>query len=709
MSKEPKRNKYVGHRYVPKILGEWDKTNSYEGLSIVTYQGGSYTSKKHVPLGIDIKNEEYWVLTGNYNAQVEGYRKEVADLKKDVSDTKIYVDESIKDSNNYVNKSIDEVNKKLINKAEKSDLNTTINKVNKLDENKADKFSLNTKASYRYVDDEIKNVKDDINKIITTPVDGVNEQEIVIARDGEQTLGENISKIKEKTIPFFNELTIDAYFNYSKAEDIRVVNGTREIIDKGLEITGNGTFLNPSYRRTITQKSDFNNILGVYYTNAKVMFVDYVPERLRLGFRDGNVRVVNSTDYYNLKPNKWYYLSHIHLFNGDYQFESDFNNAVEAWYKDADDARNKKFIINKVNTINVTEVFGSGNEPSEEMLDKVFNHLHSNTDNPSSSEILKSFLMFENDNKKNNEVKPFVFGELQEYYPSPNFEDMSSSSSNPLKDWKTQDIYSLYDNLWNLYPKRVERKFLGYASNSTGSDDVSRPIYEYVFKPPYTENNVRGNPISPTLKTLITTGVHGNEKSTVYTTYKMFEHMMEEQYIPLTPLRLNIEFRVIPILNPYGFDNYLRNNANGANLNRDFLTSQVNEMKIVRNWIFSNDDAILLMDIHNTWMRSYGLTYVVAYQEHMRQLYNGVIRTLSYDWSKKYGYDDNTTEGHSLYGGAGHIYYEGSIQSNIKHAVLLETSADDYEEVEYTSEVLERTYGLTTNYLRSFFNWLNSN
>ena len=83
---EPNRNVYVGHRYVPKIFGEWDKQNQYEGLSIVTHQGNSYTSKKRVPVGIDILNEEYWVVTGNYNAQVEDYRQEVRTLEGKVTD-----------------------------------------------------------------------------------------------------------------------------------------------------------------------------------------------------------------------------------------------------------------------------------------------------------------------------------------------------------------------------------------------------------------------------------------------------------------------------------------------------------------------------------------------------------------------------------------------------------------------------------------------
>ena len=74
---------YVGARYVP-IFGRrgedsilWDNTGSYEPLSVVLYQGNSYTSRQYVPIGIDIHNEEFWALTGNYNAQVEQYRQEV--------------------------------------------------------------------------------------------------------------------------------------------------------------------------------------------------------------------------------------------------------------------------------------------------------------------------------------------------------------------------------------------------------------------------------------------------------------------------------------------------------------------------------------------------------------------------------------------------------------------------------------------------------
>lgn len=70
---------YVGARYVPKIADpvEWQENIAYEALVIVTYNNSSYTSRKPVPVSVGIppENEEYWALTGNYNAQIEEYRQ----------------------------------------------------------------------------------------------------------------------------------------------------------------------------------------------------------------------------------------------------------------------------------------------------------------------------------------------------------------------------------------------------------------------------------------------------------------------------------------------------------------------------------------------------------------------------------------------------------------------------------------------------------
>lgn len=79
------KNIYVGARYVPLVVGEWDKTKKYEPLTVVSYQGASYTSKTYTPVGIEITNPKYWVCTGNYNAQVEQYRQDVVEVEQRVT------------------------------------------------------------------------------------------------------------------------------------------------------------------------------------------------------------------------------------------------------------------------------------------------------------------------------------------------------------------------------------------------------------------------------------------------------------------------------------------------------------------------------------------------------------------------------------------------------------------------------------------------
>lgn len=87
MSNELINRQYVGARYVPKIMGAWNKALQYEALSVVTYMGNSFTSKVPVPANVEINNTDYWVNTGNYNAQVEEYRKEALAAKELANNT----------------------------------------------------------------------------------------------------------------------------------------------------------------------------------------------------------------------------------------------------------------------------------------------------------------------------------------------------------------------------------------------------------------------------------------------------------------------------------------------------------------------------------------------------------------------------------------------------------------------------------------------
>lgn len=62
-------NIYIGMRYVPIYVGDYDSETVYEPLSIVAYNGASYTSKQTVPAGILPTNTTYWAKSSDFNAQ----------------------------------------------------------------------------------------------------------------------------------------------------------------------------------------------------------------------------------------------------------------------------------------------------------------------------------------------------------------------------------------------------------------------------------------------------------------------------------------------------------------------------------------------------------------------------------------------------------------------------------------------------------------
>lgn len=90
-----KRNMYIGARYVPLFDGEHSDTKTYEPLTIVAKNGNSYTSRTHVPIGIEITNSKFWALTGNYNAQIEQYRQDVRAFESKISGNKELIDKNI--------------------------------------------------------------------------------------------------------------------------------------------------------------------------------------------------------------------------------------------------------------------------------------------------------------------------------------------------------------------------------------------------------------------------------------------------------------------------------------------------------------------------------------------------------------------------------------------------------------------------------------
>ena len=52
----------MGERYVPIVVGPWQSETAYKKLTIATYQGSGYISKKDVPPNVPPTNTTYWAL-----------------------------------------------------------------------------------------------------------------------------------------------------------------------------------------------------------------------------------------------------------------------------------------------------------------------------------------------------------------------------------------------------------------------------------------------------------------------------------------------------------------------------------------------------------------------------------------------------------------------------------------------------------------------
>lgn len=213
-------------------------------------------------------------------------------------------------------------------------------------------------------------------------------------------------------------------------------------------------------------------------------------------------------------------------------------------------------------------------------------------------------------------------------------------------------VYQMYDDLVTAHPNHITKQNLG-------NDAWGNPIALYRFKAPQPVT-AQG---TKTPKVFLTTGVHGMEHVAVLTAYLMFEQMMNNWKSSklLEVLRNNVEFLIIPVCNPSGYNKYTRKNDNGVDLNRNFPDGfgwqstdpsspyyggaspldQLESQYIVR--IFNeNPDIDVMYDFHNfngtsaashphlVWIPAYtGAQYV----EHMTQ---SVVRKLTNYWRNKF-------------------------------------------------------------------------
>lgn len=79
-------SQFIGRRIVPVHGGVWDRTKSYEELTIVLHEtsGDSYISRRPVPAGTVIGDTTYWMMYSLYSAQIHEAEQHLNEATEDV-------------------------------------------------------------------------------------------------------------------------------------------------------------------------------------------------------------------------------------------------------------------------------------------------------------------------------------------------------------------------------------------------------------------------------------------------------------------------------------------------------------------------------------------------------------------------------------------------------------------------------------------------
>lgn len=236
------------------------------------------------------------------------------------------------------------------------------------------------------------------------------------------------------------------------------------------------------------------------------------------------------------------------------------------------------------------------------------------------------------------------------------------------KTLKAADVFALYDKIAS-------------AKNELKDNEGKFVTNEYVFSvgdygsglnDEVTETKPVGT-VDPHVKKptfLIMSGIHGFERTTVLSTYRFFEDLVNRKNMPAYFPEGAI-FKVVPVATPWGFDKKNRLNQNGVNLNRNFdynwiesdLGANANysgpsaasevETQAVTNWLNANKDATLFLDLH-TSSKFHQLASLIGARDNeavtkaKNVALRGIDKVIPF-WKNKIGYGSETIFPYSSY------------------------------------------------------------
>lgn len=175
------------------------------------------------------------------------------------------------------------------------------------------------------------------------------------------------------------------------------------------------------------------------------------------------------------------------------------------------------------------------------------------------------------------------------------------------KDTTYAEFMTAWKALVANYSSYVTQTELGAASDG-------QMLYLYDLNPVRPDKQK-----TPIPKIIITAGQHGWEKADVYGLFYFVRDLLGSwnQHPALEYLRNHVRLMIVPVVNPYGFDDFCYKNGNGVNINRNYDSNWVlvedtesqqyggakpfdqPESQIVRDLILNNEDTLMVVDFHN--------------------------------------------------------------------------------------------------------------
>lgn len=158
---------------------------------------------------------------------------------------------------------------------------------------------------------------------------------------------------------------------------------------------------------------------------------------------------------------------------------------------------------------------------------------------------------------------------LDDYY-DPIFNDSFSNNGLPIPAGLPTivEFYALYDNLMALAPAGLITKKILTTSVPSSIGDL--PIYAYEFN--VGNADVRGTEKANYPKLMVSSLIHGGERTAALSLFLLLKQMVTNWQSNkfLEFLRFNINFCIIPAINPSGWHTGDRKNFNKVDLNRNF-------------------------------------------------------------------------------------------------------------------------------------------